>query len=314
MKPETLPRGLWPVMLTPFLENNQPDLEGLKTLTEFYIQNGAKGLFANCLSGEMFQLTDAERIKLVRTVVEAAGARVPVVASGTFTSNLHTCADFIARVYDTGVEAVVVINNQLAAAEEPDDVFKQKTEQLLQRTRNIPLGLYECPYPYKRQLSPGLIQWLATTGRFLYHKDTSCNPGRIRAKLQAISGSRLSFYNANTATALLSLEAGAAGIAPIGANLYPELYRYLVDRFETGGSTAALRQLNEQLDMMDTVVDLSYPFSAKYFLKKRGLPISTHCRIPYENMNAERYLKLDALMQVFERTAGYFGIRYTSTL
>ena len=37
-----LPGGLWPVMLTPFLENNEIDYPGLKKLTDFYINTGGR--------------------------------------------------------------------------------------------------------------------------------------------------------------------------------------------------------------------------------------------------------------------------------
>lgn len=308
MKNNFFPEGLWPVMLTPFLENNKVDYTGLENLTDFYIKNGAKGLFANCLSSEMFQLTDSERLQIISTVVSTVQSEIPVVATGTFSTDIDQCSRFISKVYDTGVVAVILVTNQFAAMEETEDSFKKNIEQLLKNTVNIPLGLYECPVPYKRLLSPSLMQWLAATGRFFYHKDTSCDPVAIKNKLKAIAGTPLSLYNANTATALSSLEFGAKGISPVGANLYPELYSFLANEFKEKGATLQLVQLNEQLDIMDTVVDLCYPFSAKLFLQKRGLPITTHCRIPYGNVSVENRLKLESLLEVFRFTADRFNI------
>jgi 4-hydroxy-tetrahydrodipicolinate synthase len=312
MKKNKLSGGLWPVMLTPFLENNQVDYEGLRTLTDFYIRTGAQGLFSNCLSSEMFQLTNEERLQVIRTVIETVQSKVPVVASGTFGSDLKKCSEFIKQVYDTGVDAVIVITNQLVEIEQSDDVFKRNIELLLKLTGDIPLGLYECPDPYKRLLSPDLMRWMGQTGRFLYHKDTSCDPIAIKNKLQAIKGTKLSLYNANTITALTSMEDGATGISPIGANLYPELYTFLVSEFELKGNTKMLVQLNAQLDMMDAIVDQGYPFSAKFFLQQRGLPITTTCRIPFGKMTSENYLKLQALQDVFMRTAEQFGVEIDS--
>lgn len=308
MNNNTLPGGLWPVMLTPFLDNNQVDYAGLEALTLFYLQHGAKGLFANCLSSEMFQLTELERLKIIRTVVKVAGDKAPVIATGTFSSNIQQSSDFIAKVYDEGVAAVIVITNQFVEPEETENTFKQNIEKLLTRTGNIPLGLYECPVPYKRLLSPDTMRWLGSTGRFFYHKDTSCNADTIKEKLQAIKHSPLYLYNANTATALSSLENGARGFSAIGANLYPELYSYFFNEFETNGSSPRLVQLNQQLAVMDTVVDLCYPFSAKYFLQKRGLPIGAQCRIPYEKEKAENIIKLNMLMGAFEELRESFHI------
>lgn len=308
MNADKLPGGLWPVMLTPFLENNQIDHSSLATLTDFYISSGATGLFSNCLSSEMFQLSDHERLEVIRTVVSVARSRVPVVASGTFSADLHRCYEFISKVYDTGVDAVIIITNKLVEIEEGEDVLKKNIERLLTLTGDIPLGLYECPDPYKRLLTPELMEWLAQTGQFFYHKDTSCDPAAIKRKLEVTKGSALSFFNANTTTALYSLELGAAGISPIGANLYPELYSWLIREFYQNGSSRSLQQLNEQLDMMDAVLDQCYPYSAKVFLQWRGLPITTHCRIPYGKFKSENLLKLKALLEVFRETSARFGV------
>lgn len=309
METTKLPGGLWPVMLTPFLENNEVDYHGLKKLTDFYIQSGASGLFSNCLSSEMFQLTSAERLRVIETVVKVAKSRVKVVATGTFSTDMKKCAEFIKQVYDTGVDAVIVISNQVADIDEGDDIFKKRTEELLKLTGNIPLGMYECPYPYKRLISIDLMKWLAQTGRFLYHKDTSCDLRSIHNKLDVIKGTAYSLYNANTITSLSSMESGAAGISPIGANLYPELYSFLINEFEQKGNTDQLVSLNAQLDLMDAIVDQCYPFSAKLFLQKRGFPINTTCRIQHGKMRSENHLKLEALMEVFLQTAAIYKLK-----
>jgi 4-hydroxy-tetrahydrodipicolinate synthase len=296
MKINKLPGGLWPVMLTPFLENNEVDYSGLRKLTDFYIQSGANGLFSNCLSSEMFQLTAAERIKVIRSVVNAAKSKAKVVASGTFGADIKKCSEFIKQVYDQGVDAVIVISNQIADIDEKDDVFKKRIELLLNLTSTIPLGLYECPYPYKRLISTELMKWLAETGRFIYHKDTSCDLPSIQRKLEVIKGTGYSLYNANTITSLSSMESGAAGISPIGANLYPELYSFLIREFQQRGINKDLVRLNAQLDLMDAIVDQCYPLSAKLFLQNRGFPISTVCRISHSKMRSENHLKLEALM------------------
>jgi 4-hydroxy-tetrahydrodipicolinate synthase len=73
------PFEVYPVMLTPFQKNNKIDFEALKQLVEFYITTGSTGLFANCLSSEMFQLTDEERIQVTRKVVEQVDGRQKVI-------------------------------------------------------------------------------------------------------------------------------------------------------------------------------------------------------------------------------------------
>ena len=42
------PGGSWPVMLTPFTEDNKIDYDGLKELVDWYIKNESKIRSQNC--------------------------------------------------------------------------------------------------------------------------------------------------------------------------------------------------------------------------------------------------------------------------
>jgi 4-hydroxy-tetrahydrodipicolinate synthase len=307
-KPDLLPRGVWPVMLTPFSDTNHLDLDGLRKLTDFYLASGVNGLFANCLSSEMYQLSEEERLAVVRTVVDQTQGRVPVVATGSFTRDPDVAADFIKRVHDLGMAAVVLISGVLADPDEGEEVLQERLAQIIERTGEIPLGLYECPAPYKRLVSPALMGWLAETGRFRYHKDTSCDPNAIRQKVAAIEGSSFALYNADTPTALASLQDGARGLSPISANYYPELFTYLFARFQENGVNEELQYFYAQLIIMDKLNHGFYPYAAKLFLQKRGLGISTQTRTPVERMAAADQLRFQAVYAVFEQLVREHGV------
>ncbi len=130
---------LSPVMLTPFNADNSIDFEGLKTLTDFYISTGANGLFANCLSSEMYRLSEAERIQLTKAVVAYSNGRVPVISTGSFYHDPNRNIEFIKKIYDQGVDAVILISSILVDETESEDVFKSKLEKILKSTGNIPL-------------------------------------------------------------------------------------------------------------------------------------------------------------------------------
>lgn len=130
----SLPQGFIPVMLTPFKENGEIDFEGLTKLTEFYLEAGAAGLFANCLSSEMYELTEEERIAITKHVVDVANGRVPVVATGTFGGPMAEQAKFAKKIYGTGIQAVIVITSLIATADESDAIFMERMHELLQLT------------------------------------------------------------------------------------------------------------------------------------------------------------------------------------
>ncbi len=296
-----LPKGLWPVMLTPFNDSNGLDLNALEQLTEFYISAGANGLFANCLSSEMFQLTDEERLLITKKVVDVSKGRVPVIATGSFGNDMTVSATFIKRIYDTGVEAVIISTSQLCDEADSDDVFKSQIETLIETTGDIPLGLYECPVPYKRLISPDLLKWMAQTNRFAFHKDTSCNLEEIQMKLKAIEGTPLGFYNAHIPTAVDSILLGARGLAPISANLYPELLCYLMSTLEQEGKTEKLEKLNKSLIAIDSIIHNNYPYTAKLFLIKRGLKMKSNCRISKTEMQSEYLKQTEKVMTIFKQ-------------
>ena len=305
-----LPGGLWPVMVTPFDRQNNVDIDGLKKLTEFYLATGANGLFANCLSSEMFQLTEEERITVTQTVVNTVKGRCPVVATGTFSPDVKANSEFIKRIHDTGVHAAVINSNQLTGPLESNDLFKSKLEKLLSITGTIPLGMYECPVPYKKLLSPQLMKWMGETERFLYHKDTSCHLDEINAKIDAISNTPLGLYNANTPTGLASLKSGAQGISPIAANFYPELFSYQLKYINSPGHGEIINRLDALLTTMDTVIHQYYPLSAKLFLKMRGLDIDENTRIPVSSLTYQDHIKFDAIMKVTQALAEEYEIAF----
>jgi len=265
-------------MLTPFQENGEVDYDGLTRLTEFYVQAGATGLFANCLSSEMFELTPQERIRVTQHVVKVANDRVPVVATGTFGSTIEKQSDFVDQIYQTGVQAVIIITGLLTNENESDEVFNERVFNLLHHTNKIPLGFYECPVPYKRVLSPEQLNLFISTGRITYHKDTCLNIDQVRAKIATGLGYDFGLYDAYLVHAVESLKAGSAGLSCIQGNFFPELIVWLCENYNNTQLEKEVHTLQsfltENMEIMHTI----YPLTAKYFLQKLGIDISTFTR------------------------------------
>lgn len=306
-----LPKGLWPVMLTPINEDNTVDYDCLEKLTEFYLSSGAAGLFANCLSSEMFQLTADERVEVTKRVVRTVNGRVPVISTGSFSTDMEVTSTFVKRLYDIGSTVVVISTSQPSLEGDSEDMFRTKMDVLLKKTGDIPLGLYECPVPYKRLLSPKTVGWLAGSERFFYHKDTSCDLKMIQRKIEAVKDTPLGIYNAHVPTGLDSIGLGARGLSPIAANLYPELFRYLLQNFESGSNENEIKKLNNLLDIMDTIIHQNYPYTAKLFLQGRGFNISTKSRISRGRITPQFLNKLETVKKVFNSISEELDIELT---
>ncbi|HTM97815.1 MAG TPA: dihydrodipicolinate synthase family protein [Pedobacter sp.] len=275
---ENSQKGFIPVMLTPFSSNGNIDYKALTQLTEIYLQAGAAGLFANCLSSEMFELSDLERIQAIKHVINVVGGEVPVIATGTFGGPISKQADFVKRVNEVGVEAVIAISSLLAAGQESDEIFENNVFELFRQTDHIPLGFYECPVPYKRVLKPKQLQQFVQTGRVIYHKDTSLDLSQVKEKISLTKGHKFGLYDAYMVHAVDSLKAGSAGLSCIQGNYFPELIVWLCDHYNDISLTEEVAIVQQFIiDNMDVMHNV-YPVVSKYFLQKRGLNISTFTR------------------------------------
>jgi 4-hydroxy-tetrahydrodipicolinate synthase len=267
--------GVWPVMVTPFTDGGEIDWVGLDHMVEWYITSGVAGLFTVCLSSEMYELSREEKLALAEGVVQRASGRIGVVASGTFEESVEAKAEFVMEMAETSVNAVVVLVCQMAGQDEEDSTWKLNVENLIELTPDVPLGLYECPSPYHRVISPDLMSWLANTGRFHYHKDTCRRLDWIEEKIAVTRGTPLRFLNAQTTTLLDSLRMGADGFTGTASNFYPSLYAWLC----RNPNDPSADDLQEFFNLVDPCIRHKYPASARYFQALLGVEVGTFSRV-----------------------------------
>lgn len=274
---KTIPDGVWPTMITPYHEDGRIDWDALEKLVEWHIERGVAGLFAVCQSSEMFHLSLRERLELARMSIKFAAGRVPVLVSGHVADSLDDQIEEAKMMTDTGADAFILVTNRLAKRHESDDVFKRNLELFLDRfDRDILLGFYECPAPYKRLISPELMRFIVKTGRFGFLKDTSCRMGDIKAKLEAARGSGFKLFNANAATLLASLRAGASGYSGIMTHFHSDLYVWLCRNWASLPQEA--EELQDFLGLASVIEYQLYPVNAMYALQLERLPIKLYSR------------------------------------
>lgn len=290
-----------PVMVTPFNLKAGLDLDLVSILVEFYLAAGAQGLFANCLSSEMFSITEDERLMLTQHIVRQVNGRVPVVATGSFGLTIAEKAAFTRKIFDTGIDAAIMITGHFAKESDSDEVLLNHFDELFHLTPNIPLGMYECPAPYKRIIGADTFKTLLAANRLVYHKDTSIEPAQVMAKLQVLKemDNQLEFYDAHTPNALFSVQSGAKGMSSISGNFYPEIMVWLVNNANNPALKEEVNWLQQELTKVDPLIHIAYPLSAKYFLQKRGIPIRTISRALAVKLTPDQSNALDALYHRF---------------
>lgn len=278
---ENLNRTVWPVMLTPFQDNGAVDYEGLRALIAWYEESGVDGLFAVCQSSEMFCLTLKERVEVAAFVKKHAS--VPVIASGHISFAPGEQLEELNRMLETGIDALILLTNRFAQEGEGEAIWNANLAALLGKLdTSVPLGLYECPYPYKHLLTKEQLAFCAGTGRFHFLKDTCCCLEMLQTRIVSLAGTPLRLYNANTTTLLDSLKAGAAGFSGVMANFHPELYVWLMRNWREKPREA--ERVQAALTMCSMIERQWYPVNAKYHLVRAGVLTSTYTRTKSDRM------------------------------
>ena len=290
MKDFKVVKGVYPTMITPY-KDGVIDEVAVRELVRFYWNSGCDGIFAACQSSEIMFLSIEERVLLVRLVVdeakklaEADKSRAPlmIVASGHISDSIDTQADELCRIAAEGPDAVILISNRLDIANTTDEAWIADCEKLIARLpEDMPLGIYECPKPYKRLLTDAMLRWCIETERFYFIKDTCCDADLIAHRLEVCRGSRLEIFNANAQTLLPTLKNGASGYCGVMANIHPELYVRLMN---SNWESREASLLQDYLGLAATAESLTYPCCAKDYLNRyRGIRMDTFARSADEN-------------------------------
>lgn len=287
-----IPAGVYPTMVTPFTQDNEIDYNAVEQMLHWY-DGKVDGIFAVCQSSEMFCLSFEERLALMRFIREHAPKSMAIVASGHTADSLDQQIEEAKVFIDTGIDSYVFISNRFAAADESDAVFLENVDYVVSRIPEIALGIYECPVPYRRLLSPETLGALAKGGRFTFLKDTCCDADIIRAKIKAVEGTPLKIFNANSASLLQTLRDGAAGFSGVMANFHPEIYYWLCHNFDKDPEKADVVQ--SFLGFASLSERQIYPPNAKYYLSLEGLDITPVTRSKDYRMTKSEMLEMQQL-------------------
>lgn len=182
-----IPNGVYPTMITPFTKDNKIDYTAVEALINWYAGKKVDGIFAICQSSEIFFLSFEERLELLHFVMQHTPKNISIVASGHVADDLDTQIEEAKAFIDEGIDAYVFISNRFASADEDDSVFLKNIDRAVESVGDVNFGIYECPYPYKRIMTPAVLKKLAESGRFTFLKDTCCDPGMINKNSEPLT-------------------------------------------------------------------------------------------------------------------------------
>ncbi len=167
--------GVFPYLVSPVDESGRVKTDVLARLAGDLIASGVHGLTPLGSTGEFAYLNAAQRTDIVRTTIEAADGRVPVVAgvASTSTSDALAQARHYAKLGADGILAILEAYFPLAEAQ-VEAYFRAIADAV-----DIPVVLYTNPQFQRSDLSLDVIARLAEHPRIRYIKDASTNTGRL---------------------------------------------------------------------------------------------------------------------------------------
>jgi len=167
--------GVFPYLVSPVDASGRIRTDVLARLCDDLIKSGVHGLTPLGSTGEFAYLDNARRAEVVRTTIEAAKGRVPVVAGVASTSTLDAVAQAKA-CQKLGADGILAI---LEAYFPLQDAQVESYFRAIADAVDIPVVIYTNPNFQRSDLTLDVIARLAAHPRIGYIKDASTNTGRL---------------------------------------------------------------------------------------------------------------------------------------
>ena len=241
-----------PALLTPFDDDGEVDTAALRDHVSFVIEAGVHGIMPCGTTGETALLEPDETLSVVRTVVEAAAGRVPVIAHIGRPSTRAT-ARLIAAAVDAGAAGVSAIVPYYYAFGEREIVAH--FHALLRAAGETPLYAYTFPARTGNAFSPEAFGALVADG-LAGMKDSTSDDALHEAYLAAGPGAEV--FVGSPSHLLHALRAGSRGGVAALANLRPDLVLALALAWHAGDDAEAER-LQEEVRVTEREINAGPP-------------------------------------------------------
>lgn len=219
-------KGIIPPLVTPLLDNDTLDVEGLKRLIEHTISGGVHGIFILGTTGEFASLSYRLRRELIERTCKQVNGRIPVLV-GITDSAYNESVNLANYAATCDADAVVLSPPYYFVAGQPEllEYLKQLAFQL-----PLPLFLYNMPAHTKVAFAPETVKAAAEIPGIVGLKDSSSNLAYLK-QVQFALRDRKDFtflVGPEEFMAEFVLTGGHGGVNG-GANLFPKLYVDLYD-------------------------------------------------------------------------------------
>ena len=261
-------------MVTPMTKEGEVDWPGVEALMEHLISHGADGLVVTGTTGETSTLTDAEKIKLVKTGKSVAAGRATIITGGGSNETAHAIELYKASE-KAGADGVMIVTPYY---NKPTQAGVLTHFRMIADTTDLPVILYDIPGRSGIPITYDTLLRAAKHPNIVAVKDAK---GDLSEVSRVMNQTDLLYFAGDDANALPTLAIGGTGLIGVTANIAPDPYRIIIDAVNAGDLTTATAQhrLLEPL-VRATMTHVPGTVAAKYILHGLGRIGSPRVRLP----------------------------------
>lgn len=253
-------------MVTPFDADGNVDHLRARQLARALVASGSDGLVIGGTTGESPTLRDEEKLALFRTVREAVGPEVAIVAG--------TCNYCTAESIELSREAAKIgVDGLLGTVpyyNKPPQEGLYRHFRAIAEAVPLPLILYNVPSRTVTNLAPETTVRLAQIDNIIGVKEASGNFDAIARIIQgAPAGFRV--WSGNDGDTLLILALGGYGVVSVASHLVGRQIQRMIQSFLAGQREEATSLYHRLLPLVNSLFVTTNPIPLKYALKRVGL-------------------------------------------
>jgi 4-hydroxy-tetrahydrodipicolinate synthase len=253
-------------MITPFAGNGAVDYDGAGRLAEYLVDEMRNdGLVVSGTTGESPTTSDAEKERLLATVIEAVGDRATVVAGVGTNDTEHTCE--LARAAErAGADGLLVVTPYYSKP--PQSGLIAHFSRVADAT-GLPNLLYDIPGRTGTPIAVETLVRLAEHPRIVAVKDAK---GDFGAGSWTMARTPLVFYSGDDMLNLPWLSVGAAGFVSVVGHVVGDRLHEMIDAHGAGQVADARRIHRELLPVYTGIFRNQGVIMTKAALGLLGLP------------------------------------------
>ena len=278
-------------IVTPMHEDGSLDLEGMRRLVDFHVQEGTDAIVSVGTTGESPTVDVEEHHEIIRATVEQAAGRIPVIA-GAGANSTAEAIDMTRFAKEVGADAVlsVVPYYNKPTQEGLYQHFKAVAEAV-----DIPVILYNVPGRTVADLSNDTVLRLAQIPNIVGIKDATGNMER-GAELINRAPEGFSVFSGDDGTACALLMLGGKANISVVANVAPRMMHEMC-MAAISGNVAKARELNFRLSALSRHLFCeANPIPVKWACQQMGL-MEGGIRLPLTPLSADCHERVRSAMR-----------------